>query len=141
MLLNLINEHILYIFNFNKSISSFSKYIYISKYTYNLLILDFKQLLDNYIYILPIINKWKYDAHLSIIMFNIKFKLYTNHVITDEFYCNLNTNSINEFDKAIGYTYLEMESWLDCFSFNEISWTYEEQKFIKDYYDIFIQVL
>lgn len=142
MLLELYEEHIIYILNMNKCIKESKKYSLLSKYIYKLVKDDLTKLFYNYITINPLLENWKYKLYLSNIMYNIKTKLYNNNVISFEFYKVLNCNSIIEFDNSIGHpNYHLVEAWVDIFSFNDILWNYDEIWFLKTFYDISITYL
>jgi len=136
MLLNLNEEHIIYILNVNKCIKEYEKYCLVSKYIYNLIKNGLNKLLNNYLTINPILEDWKYKTYLSKIMYSIKNKLYINNLITYEFYKSLNCNSVMEFDNSIGYTPYNFIIWEDIFSYNNIEWNYDENWFLEIFYNI-----
>ena len=136
MLMNLYEEHIIHTLNINKCIKEYDKYCLVSKYIYNLVKNDLNKLFYNYLTISPILENWKYKAHLSKIMYSIKYKLYINNVITYEFYRSLNCNSLLEFDCSIGYSHYHFVAWEDIFSFNNIKWNDDEEWFLGIFYNI-----
>jgi hypothetical protein len=138
MLLKLYNENIIQVFNINKTIHNFYTYLFICKYINKLILNDYIRLTKQCITIVPILELWQFLAHNSKIMCNIKQKLYNNEVITYNYYKNINTNSLREFDISIGWgnNKFQDDLWINIFSFNNIAWTEEEHVFLSFNYGI-----
>jgi len=139
MLLNIPEEHIITILNNNRSLLNYNKYILISKYISKILIEELKKMINNSMIISPLIKLWNYQAHNFIIMNNIKDKLYNSNCITLNYYNQLNSNTIEEFDESIGWnnSYIDDLYWINIFNLTFIEWTEEEKIFLGFNYRVY----
>lgn len=139
MLLNIPEEHIITILSNNRSLLNYNKYVLISKYISKILIEELKKMINNSMIISPLIKLWNYQAHNFIIMNNIKDKLYNSNCITLNYYNQLNSNTIEEFDESIGWnnSYIDDLYWINIFNLTFIEWTEEEKIFLGFNYRVY----
>ena len=139
MLLNIPEEHIITILSNNRSLLNYNKYVLISKYISKILIEELKKMINNSMIISPLIKLWNYQAHNFIIMNSIKDKLYKSNCITLNYYNQLNSNTIEEFDESIGWnnSYIDDLYWINIFNLTFIEWTEEEKIFLGFNYRVY----
>ena len=83
-----------------------------------------------------IINDWYLHSYESKILRNIVKKLYNNEDINKETYKKLNTDSVYDFDKSIGWglSIITIPNiWRKIYNSRDINWSYEERNFLRDY--------
>jgi len=102
---------------------------------------DIKTRISNlkFIITINIINDWYLHSYESRILKNIVKKLYENDKINKEIYNKLNTNSVYEFDKSIGWGIFDLTPnvWSEIYNTRDIEWSYNESNFLRDYYNIY----
>lgn len=86
-----------------------------------------------------IIDDWYLHTYESKVLTSIIYKLYKNEKIEKYIYDKLNTNSVYEFDKIIGWGVSDVidNIWCELFYSSHIEWSCEELDFLRDYYHIY----